>query len=70
MVLGFSSLSERGGRRVNEDSDVWEVEQLGLVQKMRRDQRDAEVRFPVSCFNNSFFFSFNYEIKKKKSKSF
>lgn len=57
MVLGLSSLFERGGLRVNEDGDVWEVEQLWLVQKMRQDQRDAEVRFSVSCFNNSFFFS-------------
>ena len=56
MVLGFSSLSERGGLRVNEDGDVWEVEQLGLVQKMRRDQRDAKVRFSISYFNNSFYF--------------
>lgn len=56
MVLGLSSLFERGGLRVNEDGDVWEVEQLWLVQKMRQDQRDAEVRFSVSCFSNSFFF--------------
>ena len=56
MVLGFSSLSERGGLRVNEDGHVWEVEQLGLVQKMRRDQRDAKVRFSISYFNNSFYF--------------
>lgn len=50
MVLGLSSLFERGGLRVNEDGDVWEVEQLWLVQKMRQDQRDAEVRFSVSSF--------------------